>query len=44
MFLVNGKINEKPIASVAKPGIINNTAAKAIAAPDNLKNWSFVST
>ena len=34
IFLVNGKINKKPKKSVAKPGMINNSAAKAIAAPE----------
>ena len=29
-----GKINRNPKISVAKPGIINNIAAKAIAAPE----------
>ena len=29
-FLVGGKINNTPIISVAKPGIISNKAAKAI--------------
>ena len=33
-FLVGGKINNKPIKSVANPGKINNNAAKASAAPD----------
>ena len=34
IFLLKGKISRKPITSVANPGIINNKAAKAIAAPD----------
>ena len=29
-----GNINKKPNKSVANPGIINNKAAKAIAAPE----------
>jgi len=33
-FLLNGKINKKPRISVAKPGIISNKAANAIAAPE----------
>ena len=28
--------NKKPNKSVTKPGIINNSAAKAMAAPDNI--------
>ena len=33
-FLVGGKINKKPIISVANPGKIKSNAAKARAAPD----------
>ena len=33
-FLVIGNINKKPNISVAKPGTIKSTAAKAIAAPE----------
>ena len=33
-FLLIGKINKNPKISVANPGIINNKAAKAMAAPD----------
>ena len=33
-FLVKGNIIKNPIIYVAKPGIISNKAAKAIAAPD----------
>ena len=33
-FLLNGKINKNPKTSVANPGIIKRTAAKAIAAPE----------
>ena len=33
-FLVGGKINKKPIISVANPGKIKSKAAKARAAPD----------
>ena len=33
-FLLIGNINKKPNVSVAKPGMINNNAANAIAAPD----------
>ena len=33
-FLVSGNIRRKPMMSVIKPGMINNTAAKAIIAPD----------
>ena len=32
--ILNLNINKKPTMSVAKPGMINNKAAKAIAAPD----------
>ena len=35
-FLVGGNISKKPIMSVAKPGIINNKAAKANAAPETI--------
>ena len=34
IFLLSGKINKKPIISVAKPGIIKSNAANAIAAPE----------
>ena len=34
-FRLNGKINKKPKISVAKSGMINKTAPKAIDAPDN---------
>ena len=33
-FLVKGVMSKNPIKSVAKPGIINSNAARAIAAPD----------
>ena len=33
---VGGKIIKRPIASVAKPGIISNNAANAKAAPENI--------
>ena len=33
-FLVKGTINNIPIKSVAKPGIIKSKAAKAMAAPE----------
>ena len=33
-FLVIGTINKNPIKSVKNPGIMSNSAAKAIVAPD----------
>ena len=36
IFLVKGISNKKPKMSVIKPGIINNNAAIAIDAPENI--------